>query len=406
MKFLLLTILLFFMELSSSFSQTSPLCVDKRLSNLNKYRTLSGNTDEKISCGFLENEYAYRKIEILMKLAGLPMNFTVCKAEKIENAYATVDSNGTRYIVYDDVFLKKLDEDSSRLQSITVLAHEIGHHLSAHTLFINDENFQNSYNKYCKKESPNYSEKICKEEYLKYLKLGRDQELEADRFAGFIMYKYGATLDQVVTMYNKIANNNNDIESTHPNLNKRSDAVKAGYNLAVTKAKLNTDKIDLQEIKGGIIDFEVKNLSRIVRNRFISKIRNAATYEAMGYVAERSKYKFDNFEYFGYPRYKDQLVKYHGHVDNYHLIDKNDEYFELWTHIMRMADDKRIQYEPAAAIHLKGNILKLLIFNTPESPKVVYSAPFTEDQISFEEIKTIFIEIFKNGIQKEIDKYY
>jgi len=406
MKVFILTFLLFFMENLPSFSQTQPLCVDEKLSDLNKYGTLSGKADKKISCGFLDNEYAYRKIEVLMKLAGLPMNFTVCKAEKIENAYATVDSNGTRYIVYDDVFLKKLDNGSSRLQSITVLAHEIGHHLSAHTLFINDENFQNSYDKYCKKESPSYNEKICKEEYLKYLEFERDQELEADRFAGFIMFKYGAALDQVLTIYHKISDNSDDTESTHPSLNKRLDAVKAGYDLAATKAKSNTDKIDLQEIKGDTIDFKVKNLSRIERNRLILKIKSAATYEAMQYVAERSKYKFDIFEYFGFPRYRDKMISYHGHADNYYLIDESDEYFELWTHIMRMADDKRIQFEPAAAIHLRGNILKLLIFNTPESPKVVYSAPFTEDRISLEEIKTIFIEIFKNGIQKEIDKYY
>ena len=114
-------------------SQTRPLCIDNKVQNLNKYGTLGDSSEEKISCGFVENEYAYRKIETLMKLAGLPMNFTICKAEKIKNAYATVDSNGTRYIVYDDDFLKKLDNDSSRLQSITVLAHEIGHHLSAHT---------------------------------------------------------------------------------------------------------------------------------------------------------------------------------------------------------------------------------------------------------------------------------
>jgi pimeloyl-ACP methyl ester carboxylesterase len=38
--------------------------------------------------------------------------------------------------------------------------------------------------------------------------------------------------------------------------------------------------------------------------------------------------------------------------------------------------------------------------------KVVYHAPFKADKISLEEIKVIFIEIFRDGIRKEIEKYY
>ena len=394
------------MENQIGFSQTTPVCIHTKLNNLNKYGALGGSTEEKRNCGFTDNEYAYRKIEALMKLAGLPMNFTICEAERIENAYASVDSNGTRFIVYDDEFLKKLDADSSRMQTITVLAHEIGHHLSAHTLFINDENFQNSYDRYCKKGSPDYNEKVCKEQYLKYLKLGRDQELEADKFAGFIMFKYGASLEQVMDMYNKITNDEDDSESTHPSLTKRIDAVRVGYELAAMKAKSNIHKIDLQEIKGSKIDFEIKNYSRIERNRLISKIKLAAMQEAKRYVDDNSKYNFTYWQNSVSYKYRDKIIEYHGHQDNHILIDQEEEYFELLTDGMRLADDPRVLFEPVAAVHLKNNVLKLLIFTAPESPKIVYSAPFSENQISLEEIKTIFIEIFRNGIQKEIDKFY
>jgi len=64
----------------------------------------------------------------------LPMNFTVCKTDNINNAYAELDSDGIRSIVYDDKFLKGFDSDTLRLETITALAHEIGHHLSGHTL--------------------------------------------------------------------------------------------------------------------------------------------------------------------------------------------------------------------------------------------------------------------------------
>ncbi len=173
-----------------------------------------------------------------MRLAGLPMNFTVSQEDNINNAYATMDTTGTRFIVYDNVFLKRLDSDASRLETITVLAHEIGHHLSAHTLFINDENYKSSYKKYCLKESPEYNQKTCEEEYLKFLRLSRDQELEADRFGGYSTQKYGAELKQkqVMSMYYKITNNNDDKTSTHPKQSKRLDAISR---ISISRIKIN-----------------------------------------------------------------------------------------------------------------------------------------------------------------------
>jgi hypothetical protein len=47
-----------------------------------------------------------------------------------------------------------------------------------------------------------------------------------------------------------------------------------------------------------------------------------------------------------------------------------------------------------------------MLFTGSDIPKVIYTAPFNDNQISYEEIKSIFIEIYKNGIQTEIDKYY
>ena len=240
---------------------------------------------------------------------------------------------------------------------------------------------------------------------MKYLKLGREQELEADRFTGFIMYKYGADLADIMNMYHKISNNYDDSESTHPNLNKRLDAVKAGYDLATMKSKSDTQKIDLQEIKGNKIDFEVKDLSRIERNRLIIKVKKASTWEAMRYVDDHSKYDFGHGSGDFPAEYVEKIIRYHGQKEKYWLIDNDIEYLEVLNQMLVLADDNRIKFWPVTAIHIKGGILKLLIFTTADDSKVVYSAPFTEEQISLEEIRTIFIEIFKNGIQKEIDKY-
>ncbi len=115
--------------ISTSFCFSQPLCYEKNLQSLKPVRSFN-NTSASLSCSFVDNEEAFRKIEELMRLAGLPMNFTVSKEDNINNAYATMDTTGTRFIVYDNVFLKRLDSDASRLETITVLAHEIGHHLS------------------------------------------------------------------------------------------------------------------------------------------------------------------------------------------------------------------------------------------------------------------------------------
>src|SRR6476661_3388245 len=55
-------------------------------------------------------------------------NFTLQEQTGINNAYATIINN-RRFIIYDNRFLTALDQYSNtKLASISVLAHEIGHH--------------------------------------------------------------------------------------------------------------------------------------------------------------------------------------------------------------------------------------------------------------------------------------
>src|SRR5688572_1200949 len=61
-------------------------------------------------------------------------NFQVREQNGINNAYATVIRN-QRYIVYDNRFLEKLDAYAgTKWASISVLAHEVGHHYYNHVL--------------------------------------------------------------------------------------------------------------------------------------------------------------------------------------------------------------------------------------------------------------------------------
>lgn len=142
----------------------------------------------------------HREIDEIKKIltySGIPMNFQIYSAE-IENAVATVINN-QRYIIYDPRLLAYTDNiSSSYWSSMSILAHEIGHHLSGHLL----ENKINNH----------------------------QAELEADKFSGFVLYKMGARLDDAI---NAIRNLGNEYETeSHPNKTKRIEAITNGWNEA------------------------------------------------------------------------------------------------------------------------------------------------------------------------------
>ena len=61
-------------------------------------------------------------------------NFSVKEQNGIRNAYATI-INKIRWIIYDNNFLEDIDAyASTKWASISVLAHEMGHHYYNHTI--------------------------------------------------------------------------------------------------------------------------------------------------------------------------------------------------------------------------------------------------------------------------------
>lgn len=72
-------------------------------------------------------------INRIISTVGLRPNFEVQQSD-IYSAAATV-LNGKRYIFYNPKFFDKLNEATgSEWSLISILAHEIGHHLNGHTL--------------------------------------------------------------------------------------------------------------------------------------------------------------------------------------------------------------------------------------------------------------------------------
>tara|TARA_B110000046_G_scaffold33129_1_gene35636 strand:- start:348 stop:1184 length:837 start_codon:yes stop_codon:yes gene_type:complete len=161
------------------------------------------------SKGFSSNSDAQEALDKIMSVTGLAKNFTLTPCDEIENAMA-ITLEGERYIFYDKKFLETISIKNS--SNIAILAHEIGHHLNNHVIDLivyAEGNVETS----TKAES-------------------RRQELEADKFAGFIMSRLGYDLESAIGPFKSISNNEDDSYSTHPSRDKRISAVTAGFNSA------------------------------------------------------------------------------------------------------------------------------------------------------------------------------
>ncbi|HEX8277782.1 MAG TPA: M48 family metalloprotease [Segetibacter sp.] len=126
-------------------------------------------------------------------------NFNLQEQNGINNAYATMIRN-KRYIIYDNDFLENLDGYAgTKWASISVLAHEMGHHYRNHII-------DNSGS------TP-------------------PKEIEADYFSGYVMAKLGASKNEARAAMEKIASPN--ASSTHPGKADRLAAIANGWNYAM-----------------------------------------------------------------------------------------------------------------------------------------------------------------------------
>ncbi len=126
-------------------------------------------------------------------------NFSIQEQNGINNAYATIIRN-KRYIVYDNDFLENLDGYAgTKWASLSVLAHEMGHHYRNHVL---DQ----------RGSTP-------------------PKEIEADYFSGYVMAKLGASQREARAAMEKIASPT--ASETHPAKADRLTAITNGWNYAM-----------------------------------------------------------------------------------------------------------------------------------------------------------------------------
>jgi len=134
-------------------------------------------------------------INQILDAVGVKATFEV-RAAKIPNAAAAI-AKGKRYILYNPDFIATLDKatGSNRWAPISILAHEIGHHLSGHTLLGTGS-------------KPSI-------------------ELEADQFSGFVLRRMGASLEDAQLAMKLIASRRATI--THPARADRLSAIENGW---------------------------------------------------------------------------------------------------------------------------------------------------------------------------------
>ena len=143
---------------------------------------------------FRSSQDAEDAIKSIVYSIGLTPNFKVLAAG-VPNAVAVVQGE-QRLIIYNPEFMNKMrSETGTDWAAVSILAHEIGHHLQGHTL-----------------QAGGSRPKI---------------ELEADKFSGHVLQKLGASLEQAQIVMKTLGSETGS--RTHPAKRDRLVAIASGY---------------------------------------------------------------------------------------------------------------------------------------------------------------------------------
>jgi len=140
-------------------------------------------------------------IREITEAVGLQPRFELRATTLVPNA-AAVAYNGKRFLLYNPKFLAAVNQAGhTDWAGISILAHEMGHHLNGHTLRGGGSQPQD--------------------------------ELEADEFSGFVLRRLGASLAQAQAALAAVADDQGS--ATHPGRAPRLGAISQGWNRANTQ---------------------------------------------------------------------------------------------------------------------------------------------------------------------------
>lgn len=166
---------------------------------------------------------AEQALEKILSVIGASKRFVLQPCDNINNAVATA-YKGIRYILYDRQFMNSISNGND-WGNLFILAHEVGHHINGHSL-----------------DLVLYMAEVVEPSTLA---LKRQQELEADEFAGFILSKLGGSLQDARTAITNVSSTGEDSYSTHPSRDKRLEAMEKGFDNAKSSEPSTNTKEDL-----------------------------------------------------------------------------------------------------------------------------------------------------------------
>lgn len=138
-------------------------------------------------------------LNMILSASGLSSNFKLVAGD-VPNAAAVILLNPStkepeRYIIYNQTFMYNIEKRINYWASVSILAHEIGHHLNGHSLM------------------PGGSRPSI--------------ELEADKFSGFVLATLGANLEDAQAAINNLVSQEGSL--THPPKSARLAAIANGW---------------------------------------------------------------------------------------------------------------------------------------------------------------------------------
>ena len=240
----------------SSYSQG--LDYNNSYESINICTAIQGNN-------FASERAADSALDDILNVIGASKRFVLQECSNINNAVA-LTMNGVRYIMYDPEFMTSIsygDEWSNKF----ILAHEVGHHINGHTVDV---------------LAANSSNKVS-------LSTRRIQELESDEFAGFVLGRLGASLDDALSGVQSLSDGD-DSYSTHPRRSKRIAAIKKGFK--ESGGYVNPSSVSVK--KGKTVDSPYSN-TRFSGVEYITMDYSNGVYN--GYVGIESRKPFGYGEY-------------------------------------------------------------------------------------------------------------
>jgi hypothetical protein len=218
-------------------------------------------------------------IDKIAAYTGLRRNFII-SASDVPNA-AAITRSGERYLLYNQEFMDAVKRKTHTYwAAISIMAHEIGHHLQGHTL--DGEGSR------------------------------PDKEIEADEYSGFILQKMGATLEEAQAAINTLSSEVGS--STHPSKQLRLLAIRNGWTKslelngaaqqrAIFSAHDETQHSNRYKVKNGLVKDSKTGL--MWTRCSIGQNWNGATCQGIA-----AKYRWEQImtKHFDYAGYKDWRV--------------------------------------------------------------------------------------------------